>query len=210
VIFQHPYPAITIGLMLIASMSAMAQEGTEPTRVPTLDELLGLEIEPEAPDDSEIDQALSAQQSAEAFTQAVGLMEQAADRLETNETGLTTQRMQEDILRKLDQVIESAQQNQSSGSSGGSSSSSSSSPQQPDQQSQQPSPSSGAGEPGDGSTPPGSNEVGSNNRNNAIARWGSLPERLRDALSQGLDEPYSELYRSLTERYYKALAEDEE
>lgn len=207
----RPHSAIALGVMLVSSMGAIAQDGTQPTRVPSLDELLGLEIESEAPDNTEIDQALSAQQTAEAFAQAVGLMGEVADRLQTNETGLATQRMQENIIRKLDQVIESAQQNQSSGSSGGSSSSSSSSQQQPDQRSQQqPSPSTGAGEPGDGSTPPGSNEVGSNNRNNAIARWGSLPERLRDALSQGLDEPYSELYRSLTERYYKALAEDEE
>ena len=44
----------------------------------------------------------------------------------------------------------------------------------------------------------------------ARAKWGNLPDRLRDALSQGLDEPYSQLYRSLTERYYKALAEDDE
>lgn len=185
----------------------------EPKHVPSLDELLGLPEQEQAEDATGIDQALSPQQAGEAFTQAVRLMQGVADRIDTDsDTGLITQRMQEDIIRKLDQVIESAQQNQSSSSGGSSSSSSSSSSQQqPDQQTQQSNtPSSGDGEPSDGSTPPGSNETGSNNMSADHARWGHLPERLRDALSQGLDEPYSQLYRRLTEQYYKALAEDDE
>lgn len=183
-----------------------------PSRVPSLDELLGLEEADQTADTSQIDQALSAEQAGEAFSQAVDLMADAADRLDgAQDAGLTTQRMQEEIIRKLEQVIESAQQNQGNNSSSGASSSSSSSPQQqPNQQSQQQSPSSGNGEPTDSSTPGGSDQVGSNDFAGARARWGNLPERLRDALSQGLDEPYSQLYRTLTERYYKALAEDEE
>ena len=180
--------------------------------VPSLDELLGLEESEQSPDNAAIDQSLSAQQAGEAFTQAVGLMDRAASRIGTDrDAGLTTQRIQEDILRKLDQVIDSAQQNQNSNSGGSSSSSSSNQPQQPNQQSQQSeTPTSGSGEPSDGSTPPGSDRVGSNDRSGARAQWGNLPERLRDALSQGLDEPYSNLYRTLTEKYYKALAEDDE
>ncbi|PCJ51468.1 MAG: hypothetical protein COA73_17310 [Candidatus Hydrogenedentota bacterium] len=40
--------------------------------------------------------------------------------------------------------------------------------------------------------------------------WGSLPKRIRDALSQGITDQYSELYRSITEQYYKSLAEDQD
>ncbi len=184
----------------------------EPERVPTLDELLGLEVLEETPDNTEIDRALTAQEAGEAFSSAVMLMGDAADRIGgAGDTGITTQRMQEDIIRKLDQVIESAQNNQNS-SSGSSSSSSSSSPQQQPNQQQQnaESSSSSSGEPSDSSTPPGSSEVGSNNLDGARSRWGNLPDRLRDALNQGLDEPYSKLYKKLTEKYYKALAEDEE
>ncbi len=184
----------------------------EPKRVPSLDELLGLPEVEQAEDTRQIDEALSAQQAGEAFAQAVGLMGGVADRIDTNnDTGLTTQRMQEEIIRKLQQVIDSAQQNQNSNSSGSSSSSSSQQQQQPNQQSQQSNgQSQGSGEPSDGSTPPGSTDVGANNLSAAHARWGHLPERLRDALSQGLDEPYSQLYRRLTEQYYKTLAEDDE
>ena len=184
----------------------------DPKHVPSLDELLGLPETEQTEDTTQIDEALSAQQAGEAFAQAVGLMDGVADRIGTNnDTGLTTQRMQEEIIRKLEQVIESAQQNQGSSSGGSSSSSSSSQQQQPNQQSQQiNSPQNGAGEPSDGSSPPGSNDAESNNLSGAHAKWGHLPERLRDALSQGLDEPYSQLYRRITEQYYKTLAEDDE
>ncbi|MBL4810298.1 MAG: hypothetical protein JKY43_09630 [Phycisphaerales bacterium] len=203
-------------LQTYAMMSALlfcfgAAALDEPKRVPSLDELLGLPEPEESQDTRLIDEALSAQQAGEAFAQAVGLMGGVADRIAANsDTGLTTQRMQEEIIRKLQQVIDSAQQNQNS-SGGSSSSSSSSSQQQPNQQSQQSNTQSqGSGEPSDGSTPPGSTDVGANNLSAAHARWGHLPERLRDALSQGLDEPYSQLYRRLTEQYYKTLAEDDQ
>lgn len=207
------FPFIACAMIAVPSVFALpCMAADEPDRVPTLDELLGLESREDSPDNTEIERALTAQEAGEAFSSAVVLMGDAADRIGgSGDTGLTTQRMQEDIIRKLDQVIESAQDNQNSGSGSSSSSSSSSPQQQPNQQQQSSeSPSEGSGEPGDSSTPPGSNEAGSNNLNGARAKWGNLPDRLRDALNQGLDEPYSKLYKTLTERYYKALAEDEE
>jgi TolA-binding protein len=199
-----------LGISMLIGTSAVAQDA--PDRVPTLDELLGLEEINETPDTTKLDEALSPKQAGEAFTQAVGLMGQAADRIdESQDAGITTQRMQEEIIRKLEQIIESAQQNQNSSSNSSSSGSSSQQQQQPNQQTQQQdSPNSGDGEPSDSSMPSGSTDVGANDLSNGVARWGNLPDRLRDALSQGLDEPYSQLYRTLTERYYKALAEEEE
>ena len=40
------------------------------------------------------------------------------------------------------------------------------------------------------------------------ARWGNLPARLREALLQGSSDSYSSLYKSMTESYYKRLAEE--
>jgi hypothetical protein len=37
--------------------------------------------------------------------------------------------------------------------------------------------------------------------------WGGLPPRLRDELSEGLGEEFSPVYESLTESYYRRLAE---
>lgn len=184
--------------------------------LPTLDELLGITDQSEQAQDSqisdELDQVLSEREAGEAFQQAVTLMDRVATRISSdNNIGIETQRMQEEIIRKLEKVIESAQQNQSSSSS--SSSSSQQSPQnQPDQQqgNQQgkPDPSGQGDKP---STPPGLQEGDlADAPAPEGAGWGSLPERVREALTQGLNDTYSELYRKLTEDYFRSLAEDEE
>jgi len=203
------------------------EKNTQPPKeqdsLPTLDDLLGLDNDSSKgnksikdANDQAIDEALSPRQAGEAFTQAVTLMDRVAKRIaKDNDLSLTTQRLQEDILRKLDQVIESANKNNSKGGGGSSSSSQSSSganQNQPNQQQQQ-QPTSGStpsSTSGDSPMPPGSSQA---NPGDEIApdgvHWGALPSRIRDALSQGISDRYSELYRSITEQYYKALAEDE-
>jgi hypothetical protein len=200
-------------------------ESDEPKSLPSLDELLGIDDDDgstdeqalEDPNDAELDRVLSPQQAGQAFTQAIGLMDQVAARIENqDDLSIATQRLQEDILRKLDQVIESAEQNQSGGGGQSSSSeqSSGSNEDQPDQQQQEQAPGQGSessSESGDTSMPAGSSDA---NPGDEIqldgVRWGSLPKRIRDALSQGIADEYSELYRSVTERYFRALADDEE
>ncbi|MCA9303061.1 MAG: hypothetical protein KC996_02960 [Phycisphaerales bacterium] len=184
--------------------------------LPTLDELLGItdhaEQTPERETNEELERVLSEQEAGEAFQQAVTLMDRVAARIgNDNNLGIDTQRMQEEILRKLEKVIESAQQNQSSSSS--SSSSSQQSPQnQPNQQQGQeqgkPDPSGEGNKP---STPPGlqEGELADTPAPDG-AGWGNLPQRVREALTQGLNDTYSELYRKLTEDYFRSLAEDEE
>ena len=39
-------------------------------------------------------------------------------------------------------------------------------------------------------------------------QWGDLPPRLREQLIQGMRERFSLIYRSLTEDYYRCLAEE--
>ncbi len=213
----------SILMISMISMHSMPAHGIEPTDpLPTLDELLGLENQSDQPDqviedpnDAALDQMLDPQQAGEAFAQAVTLMDQVARRIaENHDLSITTQRLQEDILSMLDQVIESAQNSDSQGGGGSSSSSksSSSNQNQPNQQqAQQPGtgsqPSSQSGE----SMPGGTSQA---NPGDEIApdgvSWGALPQRIREALSQGISDQYSELYRSITEQYYKSLAEDED
>jgi hypothetical protein len=42
----------------------------------------------------------------------------------------------------------------------------------------------------------------------AAAAWGNLPDRTRAALLQGLSDRFSALYQSVTEQYYRKLAEE--
>ncbi len=182
---------------------------------PTLDELLGLEDGDESreedrdlplgdPTENELQRRLEGKQINEAFVQAVTLMGETAQRIDAGrDTGITTQRLQEEILRKLDQVLESAQQSQSS------SSSSEQPQQQPDQRQQQnqSQQQSDSQDPED-APPEQSGQLLPQGAGNS-ASWGSLRAHVRDALQQGTSDPFSSLYRSLTEDFYKRLAEED-
>ncbi len=206
--------------LAVGATSVRAQEAVnEGERLESLDELLGLEeagqgedARTELPDaaQAELERELTQQEAAQAFEQAAALMGESASRLgDMSDTGLATQRLQEDILRKLDQVIEAAKNNQQqSQSSSSSSSQQQQQPNQPQQQQQQ------QGEASDGdnqqeNTPPGRQDGRLNPEiDSARAAWGALPERVRDALYQGRSDRYSSLYERLTEAYYRRLAEE--
>ena len=203
---------VCVGALSVAWSPAVAE------RLPSLDELLGL-VEPGEGDADEglldVDQAelereLTEAEAREQLEQAVDLMGEAADRLSAAEpdSGLPTQRLQEDVLRKLDMVIDAADQQQQNSSS--SSSSSSSSQQQQGQQSQSASASSSAS--GDAETMPSDGTDAELDAEFLAeqAEWGALPERTRDALLEGLSDSFSSLYRRLTEAYYRRLAEPAE
>ena len=177
-----------------------------------------------------LEERLTGEQMADAFVNAVRDMDRVADRLgDARDPGLDTQRIQESILARLDQLIEAAQQQQSSSSSSSSGSSGSSSNQdssaenagQDSGQGSQPQPGgsqgqTAAGQPGgDGENPGGFSpgqvgpiDPGQGAIDEVRSEWGSLPPRLRDELTNGLDEPYSPVYRNLTEAYYRRLAEE--
>ncbi len=200
-----------------------APPAAPPGSDPSLDELLGI-TKPDAPKpadaeaakdpkQTELDRKLSDAEAKEAFEQAVRMMSETAQRLEkSRDAGLTTQRLQEEILRKLDALIKASQQ-QDSSSSSGSQSSSSSDPSQSKQPSQ-PQPQGNkqdkkGGEGQQAGTPPAKKDAQFNNRLDAArAAWGALPERLRDLFTQGMDDYYSKLYQSMTEQYYRKTAEN--
>jgi hypothetical protein len=196
----------------------------QPPKIPTLDDLLGLPKPAEAPKTkprpdaadptkTDLDRRLSSREVAEQFKVAVDLMGETADRIQTSrDTGLATQRLQEDIIRKLDQLIKSAEQNQQQ------SKSSSSSKGQKDQQQSQPNQAQKqrqegqepASDPADDTRDPPAGRAAELNPGTAArgAAWGALPRRERDALLQGNADKYSDVYRKWTEAYYRRLAEE--
>lgn len=188
----------------------------QPDRSPLtgLDAALGLKEESEVPPEelpidpsqSELERKLSGAEMADAFVKATRLMDDTATRIEmVGDTGIITQRLQEDILRALDQIIEAAKQQQQSSSSSGSSSSSSNSQSPPQQQSSRASEGENTGQV----SSPSRQEGGLNATGAGMgATWGALPARVRDALSQGQAGRFSSVYRALTEAYYRRLAEE--
>lgn len=196
-----------------------AEEKPKPAEpLPGLDELLGLP-EGEKSDDApiidaeqlELERALESRNVSEMFQQAVQQMADAAKLLrESRSAGPTTQRVQQEIITKLEKLIEEAEKQQSQSSS--SSSSSQQQQQQQQQQPQQPQPGQSQqpqqGENRDERLPPGGQQARLSGQIDAMAAaWGALPARIRDALLQGAGEKYSSLYESMTEAYYRRLAE---
>lgn len=192
---------------------------------PSLDELLGIEGDDRADDAARrqsreaLERELTEQQVSDAFTQAVEQMKLSAEMLgERFDTGVGTQRIQEDVIAKLDMLIENAQRQPSSSSSSDSQSSSSEQQQQdqqpgPQQQGeQQQQQNQQSGEEGDGQTegqgPPQQDADIDHDIEETRAQWGNLPERVRDMMLQGQTGTYSNLYRTLTEEYYRRLAEE--
>ncbi len=196
---------------------------------PDLDELLG--IKPSSagntgipdPARADLDKRLSAEEIGDLFESAVSLMGDAAKRLSTAvetarakpgtggtrspEAGLATQRVQEDVVRKLDALIAQLEQ-QGGGQQQRSRQQGPQDPSQPQgQQRSQPSP----GQNGDGRRndegPPGRPGELRPELDAARAAWGALPARVRDMLQQGSGDKYSSLYERLTADYYKRLAE---
>ena len=206
---------------------------TEP-EAPSLDELLGIEESDDAGDErgsdtdaltenerKKIDDRLNERELADAFSAAIKDMEVAARMLEeSRSTGIDVQRLQKEIMSRLDAVINEATQQQQQQQS---SSSQQQQQQQQQQQSeqnqvpQQPSPSdqsesqqapSQQGE-SEEQLPPGRQESQFQAMfEESDVEWGNLPERMRNLLRQGMRESVSRMYQNLTESYYRRIAED--
>ena len=184
---------------------------------PTLDELL--DITTDAPPPSDVtDDALdddpksdSAQDVAGLFKQVVALMDNASDRLGLRrDPGLTTQRIQQSALAKLDQIIAQAKRQKGGGNG-------KPQPQNSDRGSAknaQPTsspPAATGNQPNQGA--PTRGQVGRVEPSKTPlkqlrSQWGHLPARLRAELLQGLNEPFSPVYQSLTESYFRRLAQE--
>jgi hypothetical protein len=202
-----------------------AEPPPTPAQPKSLDDLLGLTPDKPAPNAvakpappavdptrAELDKKLSPRDAADQFKQAVDLMGQTADRLQTSkDTGLATQRIQEDILRRLDMVIHSAQQQQQQSSSKSKQQQSPDQDQQgqQDQQQNQERQNASSNPAKDTINPPSRRDGALNPElTNRGQKWGDLPDRMREALLQGNSDKYSSLYHKYTEAYYRKLAEE--
>ena len=202
---------------------APAQLPADPAADPATDE-------PSPPaGDPATDPAAPNEAAGQPIADAAAQMEQAALRLDISaDAGLVTQRLQEDVLARLDQLITEAINNAAPPPPGGSGQGSGSGkpdngdaqPGQgqgnegaPGEESQGGKPSAGAGASASaGGFSPGQVQGASGPEARPLrelrTEWGTLPPRLRDELSNGLDEPFSPVYRRQTEAFYRRLAQD--
>ncbi|MFO0873519.1 MAG: hypothetical protein U0575_06055 [Phycisphaerales bacterium] len=167
----------------------------------------------------QLKRALTEKEAADAFVAAVAQMARSARSLQDDrDPGLATQRIQEDVLAKLDLLLKQPPKKGKSGSS--------SSSQQQQQAQAQPknappkqsasgskSRKDRANQPAsdsspDAPAPPSEQTALEQALESAGAEWGNLPPRLREMIRQGLREQPSGLYQRLTEEYYKRLAEE--
>ncbi|TVQ54386.1 MAG: hypothetical protein EA377_05850 [Phycisphaerales bacterium] len=190
----------------------------------SLDDLLGLDEEDqdrsadevaEREREEQLRRRLAEETMTDLLTDIVEKMTMSAEMLDERfDSGLGTQRVQEEILAKLQDLIDQAQQSQAS-----SSSSSSSSDSTPDSQSDPGQrPDSGQAQ----ATDEQSSDSGDEEAHPPLAQdedvhmplaetgaeWGALPERVRDMLLQGREERFSTLYEQMTREYYRRLAEE--
>jgi len=215
-------------LGITAQVTALFQDPQDPDEKrdppPSLDDLLGLETDESevqadeaarAESERELQRRLDEKEITDAFLVALDKMATSATRLgELFDTGLATQRVQQDILAKLDQLIDKAREMQSLGQASASRSTSSQSgrSQNPGQRKNQANNSQRRDGPPQGSqegNPPPRQEGDMHTiLQEGGVEWGNLPERIRQDLLQGRNDKFSSMYRRLTEEYYKRLAEE--
>ncbi|MHC5113106.1 MAG: hypothetical protein ACYTGP_01600 [Planctomycetota bacterium] len=222
---------LLLGATTLVAGPAFAQDDAPAKKKPpSLDELLGLDEETEeetegapaervADEDAEreLQRRLNEEEIGDAFEVAIRQMGVAAEQLDQHfDTGLGTQRVQEEVLDKLAFLLDAAKKQNASNSS----SSSSSRQQSRQQQEQQP------GEQKSQQSQQGPDQRGAESNANAEApppeqtrdlntvldesrtEWGNLPQRVREVLLQGRREKFSSLYEQLTREYYRRLAEE--
>ncbi|MEE2973533.1 MAG: hypothetical protein VX672_10430 [Planctomycetota bacterium] len=193
---------------------------------PSLDDLLeieGAEGDSDAAiaesDRRDLDAALAEEKPADAFKAAVRDMLISSELLEDRrDTGLGTQRIQQRIIDRLQAMIDSAnrqQQPQPQPQSG-----QSQEPRDPgrqdqpqdqegrQQEQQQSQDRQGAQDGSSVQPPPPETADLEGALDGAGIEWGGLPPRMRELISQGTRDRVSEMYRSLTEAYYRRMAEE--
>ncbi len=238
-----------ISLVMMATVIALTQVPQEvPQPSPpekSLDDLLGIaqsDTDAAAAEGARaqretLARSLSAGEAQSTLESAINSMKRSATLLREQELGLSVQRLQEDVLARLDALIDSAQQQQQR-RQGASSSASGRSGQQENQPgaqkkpggsgsdaeeakrrqaandrargaqgAQDGSPQAGTGN-NPGEAPPVEATIEGGILEETEAEWGSLPPRTREILRQGTRERMSSVYRKMTEAYYRRIAQE--
>jgi len=202
----------------VVAVPALADPPDEADEPPTLDELLGLEEEEEegrqtadvAGAEAELQRRLSQREMRNAFTAALEKMTLSADLLQMElDPRAATQRVQEEILIKLDQLIDEARKQCGGSCSSSSRSTSTTPPGQKPGASAKPGQRAGSRAGGAGGAEPPLKQGDLNTLLEETGReWGDLPQRVREMLLQGRSEEFCTLYERLTREYYRRLAEE--
>ncbi|MBG84669.1 MAG: hypothetical protein CMJ40_09005 [Phycisphaerae bacterium] len=184
--------------------------------IKSLDELLGLDVESSSVDPTPLPA------NHDPLEAIIDEMERVSILIGTDlNTGPPTQRLQQDILRRIDSLIDQAQEQQSNQRSSQSSSQRSSDQQKSDeeqsqmdqQQTQSQQAITQQSNPQSADSESGSMDAMNPRLGGALyetgREWGSLPERVRELLQQGRKDAYSSVYEKLTGEYYRRIAEQE-
>lgn len=203
----------------------------KPAAPPSLDELLGITPPPASseakpgdaakPEDGkpledaskeDLDRLLTAAEMGDVFKQAVTLMNDAAKRLnDKQDPSVQTQRIQEDVVRKLDQLLaalDKQQDQQQQQQQQQQQDKPQNQPQRKSQQQQQGQQQGPSSDPQEGDRPMLQQGKLNPGIDSARAAWGALPARVREMLMQGSGDRFSSRYKQMTEEYYKRLAEE--
>lgn len=201
-----------------------------PGRLPSLDEALGLKKPGGSPampsrDEAALTEHLSPEQVRDEISQAVKLMGDAASRVaDGKDVGVETQRLQEEILQKLNKLLDEAkrqeqekqkqqkqqqQQGQQQQSPQDQQQQQQSGKQNQQQRQDQASQQQQKGGNGSGNKEGLKEEKGDLRPTlSSGAAWGNLPPHVREQLMQGFGDSFSSMYKRMTEAYYKRLAEE--
>ncbi len=215
-----------------ASAKDASQDKPTPPQPRSLDDLLGVPESPASSSSAEdaarreqakrLERSLDEASMEDLAHRAVDGMRNAADRLtDAKDAGVGTQRIQEDVVRTLDRLLEEAQKQKGkksssskkkqSGKKDGKQDPSEKNGQQQKQQQKKPT---GASTGNDSQ----SEVEKSDSRDDAVVdgqelsesriEWGQLPERVRELVLQGRRDRVSTIYERLTREYYRRLAEE--
>lgn len=201
-----PVPLATLDALLGVPTAGGAASSNDRVVSDVIRQRLDRLLEQDAPEDDE-------------FKQAVALMNQSATRLEasgalTGDTSASTQRLQEEAIRKLDQLIAKAKKNKSQCDKPcqeGESKSEQEQQSQPQQAQASQHEQGQSGREQKGAELPAVRKAELRPAlESARAAWGNLPDRVRSSLVQGAGDRFSREYQRLTEEYYKRLGEHAE
>jgi len=173
-----------------------------------------------------LERSLNESSLEDLVSRAVDGMKSAAERLsDGKDVGIGTQRIQEEVVKTLDRLLEEAQKQQRQQYSSSSSRRQSGKPRDtsgdPNEQNGQQASrgearaaqeratrSSSSAEESEGQRPEDPSAAIGTELDEARIEWGRLPERIRELVSQGRRDRVSTVYERLTREYYRRLAEE--
>lgn len=211
---------ITAMLLALTPQAVDPPPADPPDDPPSLDDLLGIDEEDESVGNTEeaaaaeLQRRLDEEVIDDGFRYAILRMKDIARRLADDfDTGIETQRAQEEVMQRLESLMDEARRQQNRNQSSSSQSQQQSTQQNVGQQQRQAQQQATAQQRGGAESQEGESPAPQHGDLDPIldesrSEWGHLPERVREMLLQGRREKFSTLYDRMTREYYRRLAEE--